>query len=80
MSRGVARVYTRTPDERETTPASLPLVSPELFPVLGVTPVLGGRFPRRETVSPRRTPVQSSATPTGSGASVAPRTSSAARS
>ena len=45
MSRGVARVYTRTPDERETMPASLQLVSPEFFPVLGVTPVLGRTFP-----------------------------------
>ena len=45
MSRGVARVYTRTSDERETSPASLQLVSADFFPVLGVTPVLGRTFP-----------------------------------
>ncbi len=45
MSRGVARVYTRTDDEPETTPASLQLVSPSVFPVLGVSPVLGQALP-----------------------------------
>jgi putative ABC transport system permease protein len=45
MSRGVARVYTRTDDERETTPASLHLVSPSFFPVLGLSPVLGRTLP-----------------------------------
>jgi hypothetical protein len=45
MSRGVARVYTRSDDERETTPASLQLVSPSFFPVLGVSPVLGRTLP-----------------------------------
>jgi predicted permease len=44
MSRGIARVYTRTNDERETTPASLHLVSPSFFPVLGVSPLLGRTF------------------------------------
>jgi predicted permease len=45
MSRGVARVYTRTDDEPETTPASLQLVSPSFFPVLGVSPLLGQTLP-----------------------------------
>jgi hypothetical protein len=45
MSRAVARVYTRTDTERETTPASLQLVSPSFFPVLGVAPVLGRTLP-----------------------------------
>jgi predicted permease len=41
MSRGIAQVYTRTDDERETTAASLQLVSPSFFPLLGVSPMLG---------------------------------------
>jgi predicted permease len=41
MSRGVARVYTRTVDSPETTQASLQLVSANFFPVLGVSPTLG---------------------------------------
>ena len=45
MSRAVARVYTRADAERETTPASLQLVSPSFFPVLGVAPVLGRTLP-----------------------------------
>ena len=45
MSRGIARVYTRTNDERETTPASLQLVSPNFFAVLGVSPALGRTLP-----------------------------------
>jgi predicted permease len=45
MSRGVARVYTRTDDEPGTTPASLQLVSPGFFPVLGVSPMLGQLLP-----------------------------------
>jgi predicted permease len=45
MSRGVARVYTRTGDERGTTPASLQLVSPNFFPVLGVDASIGRLLP-----------------------------------
>ena len=45
MSRGIARVYTRAAAERETLPASLQLVSPSFFPVLGVQPVLGRLLP-----------------------------------
>jgi predicted permease len=45
MSRGIARVYTRTTDERETTPASVQLVSSSFFPLLGATPVLGRSLP-----------------------------------
>jgi predicted permease len=45
MSRGMARVYTRTDRERETTPASLQLVSSSFFPALGARPFLGGTFP-----------------------------------
>ncbi len=45
MSRGIARVHTRTEAERETTPASLQLVSPSFFPVLGVSPALGRTLP-----------------------------------
>jgi predicted permease len=44
MSRGIARVYTRTDNERETTAASLQLVSSSFFPVLGARPLLGGTF------------------------------------
>jgi len=51
MSRGVARVYTRTADERETSTASLQLVSPSFFPVLGVTPVLGRALPDNEAAA-----------------------------
>jgi predicted permease len=45
ISRGIARVYTRTAAERETVPASLQLVSPGFFPVLGVSPALGRLLP-----------------------------------
>jgi predicted permease len=45
MSRGVARVYTRIGQERETVPASLQLVSSNLFPVLGVPAALGRLLP-----------------------------------
>jgi putative ABC transport system permease protein len=45
MSRGIARVYTRTVAERETVPASLQLVSASFFPVLGVSPALGRLLP-----------------------------------
>src|SRR5262245_6954178 len=45
MSRGIARVYTRTASEHETVPASLQLVSPSYFPVLGVSPALGRLLP-----------------------------------
>ena len=45
MSRGIARVYTRTAAERETVPASLQLVSPGFFPTLGVSPSLGRWLP-----------------------------------
>ena len=45
MSRGISRVYTRVAEERETLPASLQLVSPGFFPVLGVSPVLGRLLP-----------------------------------
>jgi predicted permease len=48
MSRGIARVYTRTDEDREMTPASLHLVSPSFFPVLGVSPLLGRTFPQDE--------------------------------
>ena len=41
MSRGVARVYTRIRDEREAMPASLQLVSPSFFPVLGAGTPMG---------------------------------------
>src|SRR6185436_3940528 len=39
------RVYTRTAREGETEPASLQLVSPEFFPLLGVSPALGRLLP-----------------------------------
>ena len=45
MSRGVARVHTRTPDASATTPANLQLVSPSYFSVLGAAPVLGRALP-----------------------------------
>ena len=48
MSRGIARVHTRTPDAAETTPANLQLVSPSYFSVLGVMPVLGRPLPARD--------------------------------
>ena len=57
MSRGVARVYTRTDDERETSSASLQLVSPSFFPVLGVTPVLGRAFSDNEDDAAAQEPV-----------------------
>jgi putative ABC transport system permease protein len=41
MSRGIARVYTKTAAERDTTPANLQLVSPGFLPLLGVAPVRG---------------------------------------
>ena len=41
MSRGIARVYTRTAVEREAVTASLQLVSPSFFPVLDVSPAVG---------------------------------------
>ena len=41
MSRGIARVYTRTAEERETRPASLQLVSPDFFSVLGISSAQG---------------------------------------
>ena len=41
VSRGIARVYTRTPAEQDTVPASLQLVSPGFFAVLGLSPALG---------------------------------------
>lgn len=46
VSRGIARVYTRTSTERETVPASLQLVSPSFFPVLGVSVALGQSLPQ----------------------------------
>ena len=56
MSRGIARVYTRTSAERETVPASLQLVSPDFFSVLGLTPALGKLLPEatdgRDTYEP----------------------------
>jgi predicted permease len=45
MSRAVARVYTRRDGEREATPASLHLVSPGFFRVIGVRPALGRWLP-----------------------------------
>jgi putative ABC transport system permease protein len=45
VSRGIARVYTRTPTERETVPASLQLVSPSFFSLLGLSPALGRLLP-----------------------------------
>lgn len=45
MSRGIARVYTRTATDRETVPAHLQLVSPSFFPVVGVSPALGRFLP-----------------------------------
>src|SRR5262245_9519594 len=45
VSRGIARVYTRTSAEQETLPASLQLVSPSFFPVLGLSPALGRLLP-----------------------------------
>jgi predicted permease len=47
MSRGVARVYTRAEGERETTPASLQLVSSGFLRVLGLSPSLGRDLPAR---------------------------------
>ena len=41
MSRGIARVYTRTAAEREAMTASLQLVSASFFPVLDVSPAVG---------------------------------------
>ncbi len=56
MSRGIARVYTRTSAEREAVPASLQLVSPSFFSVLGLTPALGKLLPEapdgRDTYDP----------------------------
>ena len=51
MSRGIAKVYTRIAQERETLPASLQLVSPDFFSVLGV-PAAYGRL--LADVSPER--------------------------
>jgi len=45
MSRGIARVYTRTGAEREPVPASLQLVSSNFFSTLGVSSVLGRLLP-----------------------------------
>jgi predicted permease len=45
MSRGIARVYTRTADERETTPASVQLVSSDFFSLVGAAPALGRSLP-----------------------------------
>ncbi len=41
MSRGIAKVYTRTAEEGETLAASLQLVSADFFSVLGVPPANG---------------------------------------
>src|SRR4029434_6402866 len=41
MSRGIARVHTRTDDVSSATPANLQLVSPSYFPVLGASPAIG---------------------------------------
>lgn len=57
MSRGVARVYTRTRDERETTPASLQLVSPGFFPVLGARTTIGRSLPTDAGDAARDEPV-----------------------
>lgn len=57
MSRGVARVYTRTEHERETTPASLHLVSPSFFEVLGLSPVIGRALPNDEDGATGHEPV-----------------------
>ncbi|HEU4937944.1 MAG TPA: ABC transporter permease [Vicinamibacterales bacterium] len=51
MSRGIARVYTRRPSERETVPASLQLVSPSFFSVLDVSPALGRLLPEGSNAS-----------------------------
>ena len=47
VSRGIARVYTRTSAERETVPANLQLVSASFFPLLGLSPALGRLLPER---------------------------------
>ncbi len=57
MSRGVARVHTRAAPERETTPASLQLVSPSFFPVLGISPSLGRTLPGVEDAAAAHEPV-----------------------
>jgi predicted permease len=57
MSRAIACVYTRTDDERETTPASLHLVSPSFFPVVGVSPLLGRTFPEDQDSASGHEPV-----------------------
>jgi predicted permease len=44
MSRGITRAYTRKAGDRETTQASLQIVSTNFFPVLGVSPALGTSF------------------------------------
>src|SRR5262245_22635629 len=49
VSRGIARVYTRMPSEQETVPASLQLVSPSFFTVLGLSPALGRLLPDART-------------------------------
>ena len=70
MSRGIARVYTRAPAERETLPASLQLVSPSFFPVLGVSPALGRLLPLGTADQRRRTSQRPcSAMHTGNGGS-----------
>jgi predicted permease len=57
MSRGIAQVYTRTAAERETVPASLQLVSPGFFPVLGVSPALGRLLPEDDSATVAYEPV-----------------------
>jgi putative ABC transport system permease protein len=57
MSRGIARVYTRTEVERETVPASLQLVSPGFFSLLGVSPALGRLPPETSGGSDLHEPV-----------------------
>jgi len=57
MSRGIAKVYTRTAEERETLPASLQLVSPDFFSVLGVAPAHGRLLPEMSPASDATDPV-----------------------
>jgi putative ABC transport system permease protein len=57
MSRGIARVYTRTPEEHEPLPASLQLVSPSFFPVLGISPAQGRLLQDASAASDANEPV-----------------------
>jgi putative ABC transport system permease protein len=52
MSRGIARVYTRTEGARDSEPAALQLVSSSYFQVLGIRPALGQLLPDEDGLRP----------------------------